>query len=156
YTLQGPADQIAKGAEGVELAGQKQTADGVEAQAVLTQDQVSKLAASGVKVKLTRDKKGQTVQEQARAMAIGGYSVYRSWDQPGGIRDELRDLERRNHDVVKLEVLGHTAQGRELIALKVTEGARGERDGSRPAVLYSSNQHAREWISLEVNRRLLH
>ena len=30
------------------------------------------------------------------------------------------------------------------------------RDGSRPAVLYSSNQHAREWISLEVNRRLLH
>jgi hypothetical protein len=29
-------------------------------------------------------------------------------------------------------------------------------DGSRPAVLYSAAQHAREWISVEVNRRLLH
>ena len=28
-------------------------------------------------------------------------------------------------------------------------------DGSRPAVLYSSTQHAREWITPEMNRRLL-
>ena len=28
-------------------------------------------------------------------------------------------------------------------------------DGTRPAVLYTSAQHAREWISPEVNRRLL-
>ena len=40
--------------------------------------------------------------------------------------------------------------------MKLTQGARGHADGSRPAVLYSSNQHAREWISLEVNRRLMH
>ena len=52
--------------------------------------------------------------------------------------------------------LGRTHQGRELIALKLTQGAQQTPDGSRPAVLYSSNQHAREWISLEVNRRLLH
>ena len=57
---------------------------------------------------------------------------------------------------MKLEVLGETHQGREMIAMKLTQGARGMRDGSRPAVLYSSNQHAREWISLEVNRRLMH
>ena len=30
------------------------------------------------------------------------------------------------------------------------------RDGKRPAVLYSSAQHAREWITPEMNRRLLH
>ena len=53
-------------------------------------------------------------------------------------------------------MLGTTHQGRQLIALKVTEDARDKRDGSRPAVLYSSTQHAREWISAEVNRRLLH
>ena len=29
------------------------------------------------------------------------------------------------------------------------------RRGEKPAVLYSSLQHAREWISVEVNRRLL-
>ena len=53
-------------------------------------------------------------------------------------------------------MLGRTHQNRELIALKLTQGARDEVDGSRPAVLYSSLQHAREWISVEVNRRLLH
>src|SRR4051794_38349080 len=156
YTVEGPGDKIAEAAQGVELAGQRQTAAGLRADAVLTNDQRAKLAASGVKVTLKRNKKGQTVSEQARAMAVGGYNVYRSWDEPGGIRDELHQIAARNPQLVKLEVLGHTYQGRELIALKVTQGANDVADGSRPAVLYSSNQHAREWISLEVNRRLLH
>src|SRR4051812_44027966 len=156
YTLVGSAADIAKGAQGVELAGERQTAAGLKADAVLTNSQRSKLAAAGVKVTLKRNKKGQTVTEQARAMAVGGYNVWRSWDEPGGIRDELRDIAARNPQLVKLEVLGKSRQGRDLIALKVTQSAGDIPDGSRPAVLYSSNQHAREWISLEVNRRLLH
>jgi hypothetical protein len=156
YTLEGRADKIAEAVGGAELAGVQQTASGIRADAVLTRAQRGKVAASGVDIELTRNKKGQTVTEQAALQAAGGYDVYRSWDEPGGIRDELYDVAQRNPQLVKLEVLGHTHQGRELIALKVTQGARGERDGSRPAVLYSANQHAREWISLEVNRRLLH
>jgi hypothetical protein len=156
YTLKGRADKIAKGASGVELAGQRQTASGLEAEAVLTGAQVAKLRGLGVDVALTRNKKGQTVQEQARAMAANGYNVYRSWDEPGGIRDELSNIAADNPQLVKLEVLGQTHQGRDLVALKVTQNANTKPDGSRPAVLYSSNQHAREWISLEVNRRLLH
>jgi murein tripeptide amidase MpaA len=157
YTLRGPGDKIAKGAAGVELAGQRQTASGLEADAVLTRSQVSKLRASGVKVSLTRNKKGQTVTEQARAMAAAGFDVYRSWDEPGGIRDELSQIASQNPQLVKLvEGPEKTNQGRDLIALKVTQNANVRPDGSRPAVLYSSNQHAREWISLEVNRRLLH
>ena len=156
YTVQGPAGEVAEATQGVELAGVKQTASGTKAEAVLTRGQVSKLKASGVSVKLTRNKKGQTVVEQAAAMAVNGFNVWRSWDEQGGIRDELYRLARENPQLVKLEVLGHTHQGRELIALKLTQGARGVPDGSRPAVLYSSNQHAREWISVEVNRRTLH
>src|SRR3954468_16858767 len=156
YTLKGRAADIAKGTQGVELAGQRRTATGIQADAVLTAGQVAKLEAAGVNVTLTRNKKGQTVTEQARAMAVGGFNVWRSWDEPGGIRDELRAVARANPQLVKLEVLGKTHQGRDLIALKVTQSARDVPDGSRPAVLYSSNQHAREWISLEVNRRLMH
>src|SRR3954470_12387310 len=155
YTLDGRDADIAKATRGVELAGERRTATGIRADAVLTADQRAKLEASGVRVTLKRNKKGQTVTEQARAMAVGGYNVYRSWDEPGGIRDELHQIAARNPQLVKLEVLGHTYQGRELIALKVTQGANDVPDGSRPSVLYSSNQHAREWISLEVNRRLL-
>ena len=155
YTVQGPAAEVAEATQGVELAGVKQTASGTKAEAVLTLSQVSKLRASGVSVKLTRNKKGQTVAEQAAAMAVNGFDVWRSWDEQGGIRDELYRLARQNPQLLKLEVLGHTHQGRELIALKLTQGAREVPDGSRPAVLYSSNQHAREWISVEVNRRTL-
>ena len=44
---------------------------------------------------------------------------------------------------------------RDIVALKLTKNANTCADNSRPAVLYSSLQHAREWISIEVNRRLL-
>ena len=155
YTVQGAADKVAEGTQGVELAGVEQTASGTSAQAVLTRGQVSKLRASGVSTKLTRNKKGQTVAEQAAAMAVNGFNVFRSWDEPGGIRDELYAIAEKNPQLVKLEVLGHTHQGRELIAIKLTQGAQEVPDGQRPAVLYSSNQHAREWISSEVNRRTL-
>ena len=67
----------------------------------------------------------------------------------------MYELARRNPQLLKLKVLGKTHQGREYIALKLTQGARGVRDGARPAVLYASTHHAREWISPEVNRRLL-
>ena len=156
YTLEGSADKIAEAVGGVELAGVEQTQSGIRADAVLTRSERAKLAATGVKVRLTRNRKGLTVTQQAARQAAGGYNVYRSWDEPGGIRDELFDVARRNPQLVKLEVLGHTHQGRQLIAMKLTQDARDVPDGSRPAVLYSSNQHAREWISLEVNRRLMH
>src|SRR5215210_2730963 len=155
YTVHGPAGEVAEATQGVELAGVHQTASGTKAEAVLTRGQVSKLRASGVSVKLTRNKKGQTVAEQAAAMSVNGFNVWRSWDEQGGIRDELYRLARQNPQLLKLEVLGHTHQGRELIALKLTQGAREVPDGSRPAVLYSSLQHAREWITVEVNRRTL-
>jgi hypothetical protein len=156
YTLTGSAEKIARGTEGAELAGLRYTRRGIRADAVLTRGQRAKLVASGVKVQLKRNRRGRTVTAQAAAQAVGGFNVWRSWDEPGGIRDELYEVARRNRDIVDLEVLGESHQGRELIALKVTKDARKKRDGSRPAVLYSSLQHAREWITVEVNRRLLH
>ena len=156
YTVTGNAGKIARATQGLELAGLRYTRRGIRADVVLTNAQRAKLAASGVKLRLKRNRRGRTVSAQAAAQAVGGFNVYRSWDEPGGIRDELYRVARGNPQIVDLDVIGRTYQGREIIALKVTQGARGERDGSRPAVLYSSNQHAREWITVEVNRRLLH
>ena len=156
YVLNGPAAEVAEATKGLELADVRNTTRGTRAEVVLTARQVDAIRAQGIKVSLLRNKKGQTVTEQARLMALNGFNVWRSWDEPGGIRDELFAVAEANPQIVKLEVLGTTHQGRQLIALKVTENARAQRDGSRPAVLYSSTQHAREWISTEVNRRLLH
>jgi hypothetical protein len=139
---------------GYDLESARSTADGVVADLVLTAGEAAGLRARGISLKLQRVK-GKTVRQVAAAQAASGYEVYRSWDEVGGIRDELYAAARRNPQLVKLVVLGHTAQGRELIAMKLTQSAREVPDGSRPAVLYSSTQHAREWISTEVNRRLM-
>jgi hypothetical protein len=95
------------------------------------------------------------VKERAAAQAEGGYVVWRDYDSKGGLRDQLYTIAADNPDLTKLEVIGHTHQGREIIALKVTKDAKTVADGARPAVLYSATQHAREWIAPEVDRRNL-
>jgi hypothetical protein len=122
---------------------------------IATRRQIAKLRKAGVKATLTRVDGGQTVQQFARTQAIGGFNVWRSWDEPGGIRDQMHAVAQSNPKIAKLVRLGTTIQGREILAVKLSENARTKRDGSRPAALYSSTQHAREWIATEVNRRLM-
>lgn len=156
YTAVVQPDQLPVIAQqGVDVSGQRQVAAGIELDMVLDKSQAAKLRGRGVGLELTRVKDGKTVKQFAAEEASNGFTVWRSYDEPGGIRDQLYAAARDNPQLVKLAVLGHTAQGREIIAVKLTQGARGIADGSRPAVLYSATQHAREWISTEVDRRLM-
>src|SRR6185503_4613942 len=141
--------------QGVDVVESRPVGDRVEVEMVLSEGERAQLAGRGVDAQVKRTKDGKTTRQLAAEQAANGFTVWRSFDEPGGIRDQLYALARNNRDLVKLEVLGKTGQGREIIAVKVTQGASGLRDGARPAVLYSSTQHAREWISTEVNRRLL-
>lgn len=158
YTISATPQQATTLAqEGVDVAAQRPNAlGGVDLDLVLSKEEVAKLSGKGLKPALKRVPSGETVMQFSARQAADGYQVYRSWDQPGGIRDELYEVARDNPDLVKLVVLGRTWQGREIIALRVTEHARKGRDGEKPAVLYSATQHAREWMATEMNRRLLH
>ncbi len=149
----GKAGELAR--SGFDVVAVRNVGDRADVDLVLTSSEVAALMRRGIPVDPKRDKNGKTQRQLAAEQAAGGYNVWRSWDEPGGIRDELYAVARDNPQLVKLEVLGHTYQGRELVALKVTQGANDVPDAARPAVLYSSTQHAREWISTEVNRRLL-
>jgi hypothetical protein len=141
---------------GYDIADQQIEADGtVRLSLVLSPQERALLRREGVTTTAIRDAKGQTSRQRAAAQAAAKYNVWRSYDEPGGIRDELYDVAKKFSGFVKLVVIGHSVQGREIIALKVTQGARATKDGSRPVALFVSNQHAREWISVEVNRRLL-
>lgn len=156
YTADVTGEQAAEiAASGFDIADSKHTETGVSLDFVLTDEEAKGLRDRGIDVKVKRNKDGKSARELAVEQAASGFDVWRSWDERGGIRDELYRLAKENPQLVKLEVLGETHQGRELIALKLTQGARGTPDGTRPAVLHSSTQHAREWISTEVNRRLL-
>ncbi|MEA2124729.1 MAG: hypothetical protein QOI80_1511, partial [Solirubrobacteraceae bacterium] len=110
----------------------------------------------------------------------GGYDVWRPYARPaydlGGapvpnLIDEMKQLAADNPGIVKLEKIGMSTGGvpdndpstddanytdpKPIYAVKVSHDAKSEPDGSKPAVLYSSTQHAREWLSTETNRRLM-
>ena len=128
--------------------------DKVTVEVVLSRLQAAKLKADGVKL---AEKKidGSTVSRRMEAEADNGYNVWRSYSEPGGIRDELAAINKQYPRLTKLVRIGRSVQGQDILAIKLTRDAQRVRDGSRPAVLYSSTQHAREWITPEMNRRLL-
>ena len=157
YTVRAPAADAAGFARGgLDVVSLKPAGSMTVAQIVLSPAERKSLQARGFDVAVTRDKQGRSEAQLAAEQAAGGYNVYRSWDEPGGIRDEL--YARRQAEPAAGQARGARPhrRGRELIAVKLTQGARDVPDGSRPAVLYSATQHAREWISTEVDRRLLH
>jgi hypothetical protein len=141
---------------------------------VATRSQARSLAGAGIKATLKRDRQGRTVRQRFDALANpdGSYDNYRPYwddtyvghedpnDDTSPLRktlyQELIALATAHPDIVKSEVIGRTINGVPILALKVTNNARTTPDGARPAVLYSSNQHAREWITAESNRRLVH
>ncbi|HKX68202.1 MAG TPA: M14 family zinc carboxypeptidase [Intrasporangium sp.] len=140
---------------GHDVGAQKASASAIEVDLVLTPKERDYLRARSIDPQLTRVKGGMTVKQFAAAQAANGFQVWRSWDEPGGIRDQLVQTAANNPQVAKLVKIGTTIQGRDILAVKLTQGANGIADGSRPAVLYSATQHAREWISTEVDRRLM-
>ena len=131
-------------------------ADGdVEVEVVATDAQVDELADQGVDLEL-KEVDGESAAEMSTRMAAAGYSVYRPYGAPGGLREEYEQIAADHPDIAKLVVIGQTVQGQDIVALKVTRRATRTRDGARPATLFSAAQHAREWITPEMVRRLTH
>jgi Zinc carboxypeptidase len=157
YTAVVDAGQLGTiASQGFDVSDQRRVGSRVAVDLVATRAQRAKLAQEGIDAKLKRIKGGKTVRQFAAAQSEQGFDVWRSYDEPGGFEDQMRQIARRNPQIAKLVDLGDTVQGRDLLAIKLTQGARGHADGSRPAVLYSATQHAREWIAAEVDRRLMH
>lgn len=156
YTAEVDAAQLSQLVEqGFDVHGERAAGTDFKVDLVLTSQQRAKLAEDGINTKLTRVKGGQTLRQFAAAEAQEGFDVWRSWDEPGGFRDQLYEIAEENPDIAELVKLGTTVQGREVLAVKLTADRPNRRDGEKPAVLYSATQHAREWIAGEVNRRLM-
>jgi murein tripeptide amidase MpaA len=112
----------------------------------------------------------------ARTAAIradGSYQVFRPyWDHTyvgtvdgnptstarETLYEEFSRLANEHPDIVKPEIIGHSINGKPILALRITRDAREPTnpDGSRPAAAYIATQHAREWIVPEQARRLAH
>ncbi|HEU4491174.1 MAG TPA: M14 family metallopeptidase, partial [Jiangellales bacterium] len=142
-------------AGGYDVAAVEETAEGFAVQVVLRPNERNKLRREGFDFEVVRNSDGQTNTEAALQQQQAGFAVWRPWDGDGGLEEQIRDIAAQYPKLTQLHTIGTTHEGRDILALRVTSNARNVPLGVRPAVLYQSTAHAREWISTEVNRRLL-
>ena len=149
---------------GYDIASVEETEDGFLVTLVLYPNDVKALEKQGIELTLWRNDLGLTSTQLIAKQTSAGYKVWRDYDGPDGLRQYQYDLEAANEDLLDLEVTGMTHgtnpdggpdTPREILAMRLTADEEASADGSKPAALYTANQHAREWISAEVDRRLL-
>ncbi|MFJ3583768.1 M14 family zinc carboxypeptidase [Streptomyces sp. NPDC090127] len=139
------------GADGHELTEQVPEKGSATLELYLTDAQAGQLRGKGVR--LTE----HTLSARAEQRVAGaGDGVFRPYGGQGGLKQEILATAQAHPDLTKVVSLGRTVEGQDILALKLTKGAKKAKDGTRPATLYMSNQHAREWITPEMTRRLMH
>ncbi|MDI2126289.1 M14 family zinc carboxypeptidase [Yinghuangia seranimata] len=128
-------------------------ADGkASAELVLSEAEAAKLTKAGISVQVRGN---QQAKAGLRSAAPTG-GVFKHYAGEGGLAAEMLDVAKANPDITKVVSIGKSTLGQDILAIKVSKEAKTSRDGTKPPVLYVANQHAREWITPEMNRRLLH
>ncbi len=135
-----------------------------------TRTQVRELEAKDATVEAigrvsTRARAAQAAPDP-RTNPTHGYDVFRPWSlQPAPcpgtcvnplepLKEIYEDYRRANTDVVRKVTYGRSLLGQPLVAYRVTAGGARFNGARKPVVVYHSTQHAREWLSTEVQRRL--
>ncbi|SEQ55775.1 Immune inhibitor A peptidase M6 [Streptomyces sp. yr375] len=142
---------LAAGQDGHELGEQAPAKGTATVEVYLTDQQAKKLRKQGVE--LTEHTLSAKAENRVEAAAEG---VFRPYSGSGGLQEEILRTAQENPGLTKVVSIGKTLNGQDILALKLTRNAKKSADGSKPAVLYMSNQHAREWITPEMTRRLMH
>ncbi|KOV94513.1 peptidase M14 [Streptomyces sp. NRRL B-3648] len=139
------------GQDGHELGEQAAAGGRTRVEVYLTDKQAAQLRKQGVT--LTEHTLSARAEARVEDAAQG---VFRPYSGSGGLREEILRTARAHPGLTKVESIGRTVRGQDILALKLTRDAKKSKDGSKPSVLYMSNQHAREWITPEMTRRLMH
>ncbi|MER6357826.1 M14 family zinc carboxypeptidase [Streptomyces sp. NPDC001634] len=139
------------GQDGHELGEQVTGKGRSTVEVYLTDKQAKKLEKQGVA--LTEHALSARAESRVEGAAQG---VFRPYSAKGGLEEEIVRTGQAHPGLTKVVSIGKTINGQDILALKLTKNAKKSKDGSKPSVLYLSNQHAREWITPEMTRRLMH
>ncbi|MGV9881976.1 M14 family zinc carboxypeptidase [Streptomyces sp. NPDC003006] len=142
---------IEAGQDAHELAGQAPEHGTGRVELYLTEGQAKAVERQGIE--LSEHKISPAARKRVEAAGDG---VYRPYSGKGGLKEEIVRTGQAHPGLTKVVSIGKTVQGKDILALKLSKNAKKSKDGSKPATLYLSNQHAREWITPEMTRRLLH
>jgi murein tripeptide amidase MpaA len=123
----------------------------IDVQVILSGGQVEALAARGAELQIQADPSAQlrTMQDAETE------GVFRMYSGDGGILEELMAQAAEHPDIAEFRVIGETVQGQPIGAVRVTQNVQKAKDGKKPTTVYVAAQHAREWITPEMVRRLL-
>ncbi|MGH9271823.1 MAG: M14 family metallopeptidase, partial [Ilumatobacteraceae bacterium] len=121
--------------------------DQLAVELILSAAQVDVLAAQGVTL-TPKDAGGRRIAAQADG-------VFRRYSGPGGLQEELIAQAAAYPTIAQLQVVGQTVNGQDITGVRVTRNPTRARLGTRPTTVYVGAQHAREWITPEMVRRLL-
>ncbi|MER5488927.1 M14 family zinc carboxypeptidase, partial [Streptomyces sp. NPDC002812] len=142
---------LAAGQDAHELSERAPETGTAKVELFLTGGQAKELAAQGIKLA----ERKVPAKAAARSLAAGD-GVFRPYSGKGGLQEEILRTAQENPGLTKVVSIGKTVQGKDILALKVSKNAKKTRDGGKPSTLFMSNQHAREWITPEMTRRLMH
>ncbi|MFG2006385.1 M14 family zinc carboxypeptidase [Spirillospora sp. NPDC048911] len=150
------ADQIkllnTAGLDHEDIAFGKAAGGKTRVEAVMSGVQAAALAKRGVSLTVKKVG-GKDVRARAKAAQA---TVFRPYSGAGNIREEIVNLAAANPSIAKAVDFGTSGQGKPMTAIRVSKNVATLKDGERPAVIYQATQHAREWITPEMVRRLLH
>ncbi|WP_406860236.1 M14 family zinc carboxypeptidase [Streptomyces sp. HUAS MG47] len=139
------------GTDGHELTEQVPDRGTATVELHLTDRQAAQLRDKGV------DLARHTLSDRSRQrVAAAGDGVFRPYGGPDGLKQEILATAQAHPALTKVVSIGKSLKGQDILALKIAKNADTVRDGAKPATLYMSNQHAREWITPEMTRRLMH
>ena len=118
-----------------------------EVQTILSGAQAAELGEAGTEL---------APQESAQRRALQATDgVFRTYSGEGGLLEELMAQAAAHPKIAEFRVIGQTHQGKDIGAVRLTKNVAKTPDGKRPATVYVGAQHAREWITPEMVRRLL-
>ncbi|MGH3316612.1 MAG: M14 family metallopeptidase, partial [Nocardioidaceae bacterium] len=137
------------------VPGERGEKSQVRVETILSGAQAERLRGEGLRLR-PKTVNGSTAAQRATVQAQEGFEVFRRYSGADGLKAEFEQVADDNRRITKLVTFGQTLTGQDMIALKVSENADRIRDGKKPAVLYLAAQHAREWITPEMVRRLMH
>ncbi|RFS84533.1 zinc carboxypeptidase [Actinomadura spongiicola] len=125
---------------------------GVHVEAVMSAAQAAALNRHGLGLTVKKVG-GKDARQRAKAAAP---KVFRPYTGPGNLREELLKVAADHSSIASAVDIGETVQGKPITAVRVTKDVARHKRTDRPVVVYQAAQHAREWITPEMVRRLLH
>ncbi|MFH1619334.1 MAG: M14 family metallopeptidase, partial [bacterium] len=92
-----------------------------------------------------------SLAEYARSLADRDFppqdAAYHNY---GEMLKVLKDLEKKNPELVSLFSMGKSVENRDIWALRLNPSLKGEEPDTRPGAFFTGNHHAREHLSVEV------